>query len=63
MLRKIERSNPVEVAGLHSELRVFTQASQQQSRRGKALPLDCFSGENPEITYNDWLPSLERVSQ
>jgi len=55
--------SPVEVAGLHSELRVPTQASQQQSWRGKAPLLNCFSGENPEITFDDWLPSLERVSK
>jgi len=29
-------------------------------RRGKAPPLNCFSGENPKITFEDWLPSLER---
>jgi len=25
--------------------------------------LDCFSGENPEITFEDWLPSLERLAR
>ena len=54
--------SPIEEAGLHSELRVPIQASQQQSRQGKAPKLNCFSGENSEITFDDWLPSLERVS-
>ena len=38
-------------------------SSQQQSRRGKALPIDCFSGNNSKITFDDWLPSLERVAR
>ena len=37
--------------------------ARMHSRRGKAPPLDCFSGENPEITFEDWLPSLERVAR
>ena len=51
--------------GLQNKLRAATQvvSSQQQSRRGKALPIDCFSGNNSEITFDDWLPSLERVAK
>ena len=29
------------------------------SRRGKAPPIDSFTGENPEIAMDDWLPSLK----
>ena len=28
-------------------------------RRGKAPPVDSFTGENPEVRFEDWLPSLE----
>jgi len=31
-------------------------------RRGKAPPIDPFTGENPEIRLDDWLPTLERAS-
>ena len=33
------------------------------SRRGKAPPVQMFSGEDPEVRLNDWLPSLQRASQ
>ena len=31
-------------------------------RRGRAPPIEFFSGEDPAITVDDWLPSLERAS-
>ena len=31
-------------------------------RRGKAPPMDAFTGENPEVRFEDWLPTLERVA-
>ena len=31
-------------------------------RRGKAPPVDSFTGENQEIRIDDWLPALERAS-
>jgi hypothetical protein len=34
-----------------------------QRRRGKAPPIEVFSGEDPAILLDDWLPSLERASQ
>ena len=51
--------------GLQNELNTATQAvsAQQQSQRGKAPPIDCFTGCNSEITFDDWLPSLERVAK
>ena len=33
-----------------------------QQRRGRAPPIEFFSGEDPAITVDDWLPSLERAS-
>ena len=32
-------------------------------RRGKAPPVDQFSGEQPDLTFDDWLPILERDVQ
>ena len=31
-------------------------------RRGKAPPVDAFTGENAEIRFEDWLPTLERAA-
>ena len=56
--------SPTELVGLHTESAVSPgRESQQQSLRGKAPPLDCFSGSNLEITFDALLPSLERVAQ
>ena len=33
-----------------------------QQRRGRAPPIEFFSGENPAIAVDDWLPSLEHAS-
>lgn len=34
----------------------------RKPRRGKAPPVDPFTGENPEMRLDDWLPSLQRAS-
>ena len=34
----------------------------REPRRGRAPPIDTFSGENPDIRFDDWLPALDRVS-
>lgn len=39
------------------------QDSHSGKRRGKAPPIDPFTGENPEIRLDDWLPSLQRASR
>ena len=31
-------------------------------RRGKAPPIDSFTGENAEICFDDWIPTLERAA-
>ena len=36
---------------------------QTRGRCGKAPPVDSFSGENPEITIEEWLPLLQRVAE
>ena len=35
----------------------------ERFRRGKAPPIDFFSGENPAILLDDWVPRLERAAQ
>ena len=36
--------------------------SSRDSRRGRAPPIDKFSGECPEVHLDDWLPSLQRAA-
>ena len=36
---------------------------QPMKRRGKAPPIDQFTGENPEVRFEDWFPSLRRASR
>lgn len=36
---------------------------EHKSRRGKAPPVDPFTGEDPNIMFDEWLPSLERASE
>ena len=38
-----------------------TETNSQQ-RRGRAPPIEFFTGEDPAIIVDDWLPSLERAS-
>ena len=38
-----------------------TETNSQQ-RRGRAPPIEFFTGEDPAITVDNWLPSLERAS-
>ena len=33
-----------------------------RTRKGRAPPIQFFSGEDPAVTVDDWLPSLERAS-
>ena len=37
--------------------------AEHRGRRGKAPPVDPFTGKSPEMRFDDWLPSLERASQ
>ena len=41
------------------ELPHIPPATRSVQRRGKALPINAFTGENPELTMGDWLPSLK----
>ena len=33
-----------------------------KQRRGHAPPVDPFTGENPEVHLEDWMPSLRRIT-
>lgn len=43
------------------ELGGLAVASRQ--RRGRAPPVDSFTGKDPEVRLEDWLPSLQRAAQ
>ena len=32
------------------------------TQKGKAPPVDFFTGEDPEVQFEDWLPTLERTA-
>ena len=47
-----------------SENRVISEASTgSHGRRGKAPPVDSYTGSDPELRFDDWLPTLERAAQ
>ena len=39
-----------------------TTVGEHSARRGKAPPIDLFTAESLEITFDDWLPTLERAA-
>ena len=59
-------SRPVSSAGAVTT-GIFTATSapwgrdQSQCRCGKAPPIDEFTGKDRQITFDDWLPILERA--
>ena len=46
----------------HHESGPLTHTPDGRRRQDKALPIEFFSGEDPAILLDDWLPSLERAS-
>ena len=40
----------------------FGRVTGHRARRGKAPPVDSFTGEEPDVRFDDWLPSLERAA-
>ncbi len=40
-----------------------TNVAPTGKRRGRAPPIDPFTGEDPEIRFQDWLPALIRTSK
>ena len=39
----------------------LSEHSSSVKRRGKASPVDSFTGEDPEVRIDDWLPALKRA--
>ena len=48
------------VAAVENDARAIQS---RMRRRGKAPPVDSFTGEDPEIRLEDWLPALPRASE
>ena len=40
-----------------------SSAMRTTSKRGRAPPIDPYTGENPEIRFDDWIPSLIRAAK
>ena len=60
---RASESNPHEpVSGTGRQGRGMAQRTGCGPRRGKAPPVDPFTGEEPEIRLDDWLPSLKRAA-
>ena len=59
-LRKLETSEPACMSrhGTTSP----RSPGYEAPRRGKAPPVDSFSGETMGLTFDDWFPSLQRAS-
>ena len=59
-------SNPQTLGDSVSESGEITHSNHSststQQRRGRAPPIEFFTGEDPAINVDDWLPSLERAS-
>ena len=50
-------SLPLSVPGVEAH-----ESRRPESRRGKAPPVDPFTGEGAEVQLDDWLPALERAA-
>ena len=56
----LEGLSPEETHGMQPESVQSNVPS--QPRRGKVPPVDTFTGENPEILLDDWIPSRQKAS-
>jgi len=46
------------------ETSILSEASTvSHGRRGKVPPVDAYTGSDPELRFDDWLPTLERAAQ
>lgn len=54
---------PLVVAGDRLETSSTEDMGSSKRRRGKAPPIDKFSGEEAHVRFEDWLPSLMRVAE
>ena len=64
--RDTRATSPSETSSIPDTVSVPTvtgSTTTREARRGRAPPINLFSGEDPEIHLDDWLPSLRRASQ
>ena len=69
VLPRVEEEDSSERARSPSEARAppplippRSVAHESRTRRGKAPPVEPFTGENAEVQFEDWLPTLERAA-
>ena len=55
-------SRPISSIGMVNHGKLTAEGQTYTSRRGKAPPIDPFTAENIRITFDDWLPILERAA-
>ncbi len=55
-------SSPGSTPRARHEQALLSISSDGRRRQGKAPPIEFFSGEDPAVLLDDWLPSLERAS-
>ena len=53
---------PPEQEEVPAQPRTEAISTQPKPRKGKAPPVEMFSGEDPNIRFDDWLPSLNRAA-
>ena len=67
-IQQLEAGNHEHVAAVPTATTPVTTPTIEMSatnlgRRGKAPPVDQFSGNQHDLTFDDWLPTLERAAQ
>ena len=55
-------SRPISSIGMVNNGRLTAEGHTCNSRRGKAPPIDAFTAQDIGITFDDWLPTLERAA-
>ena len=62
---RLHSTSPIDTEHMAHPLTHSSQAltAVPTRRRGKAPPIDAFTGEYPETRFDDWLPSLRRAAE
>ena len=55
-------SRPISSIGIVNQGKLTAEGQTYTSRRGKAPPIDPYTAEDVRITFDDWLPILERAA-
>ena len=58
-----EEVTAAEMSTIQSTISSQSEVNTTKERRGKAPPVDSYNGSDPEIRFDDWLPTLERAAQ